>query len=142
VPVIESSIALEADEVAFLATLAELARARPGTPRAGGDQGQGVPIAYTGIRHWIGALRPQATPLQALDRIDSGTLVVTNRRLTFLGRTEAVAISLASVMDVDVYTDGVAVYQLGREHPDYFLIAAPEQLTFYLNWAVHGSLGP
>jgi hypothetical protein len=134
-PVIESPIALEADELAFLARSAELA----GTRTTEGDRGKPIPTAYTGISYWIGAFRHRAIPLQTEGPIDKGTLVVTNRRLSFVGRTDPVSIPLAVVVNMDVYTDGLVVYQLGREHPDVFLVAAPGHVTFYMNWAMRTS---
>ncbi len=135
-PAIQSPLKLEAGEVAYLATDAALARMPTGTQHARSGSGSGVSVTYTGIRHWIGTVRNHSAPLRALRPIDTGTLVVSSLRLAFIGSTQSVAISLDAVVDVDVYTDAIALSRLGREVPDFFLVTAPRQVAFYLNWAM------
>jgi hypothetical protein len=135
-PPIQSPIALETGEVAFLAVGAELARAAPGRRLTHARSAPGPPATQTGVRHWIGGLRHRPAPAQALQRLDSGTLVVTSHRLAFIGRAESVAVPLAGLVDVDVYVDAIAPLPLGRESPDFFLVRAPRQVAFYMNWAL------
>jgi hypothetical protein len=113
-----------------------LAQMPTGAHHATSCSGPGVPVAHTGIRHWIGSVRSRSALLQSVTPIDTGTLVVSSLRLAFIGRTESVAVSLDAIVDVDVYTDAIVVPRLGGEEPDYLLVTAPRQVAFYLNWAM------
>jgi hypothetical protein len=75
-----------------------------------------------------------ARPRQVLRDQDAGTLVVTTRRVGFVGEFESVVVPLHEVMHVDVYRDALAVFHLGRETAHYFLVPAPKRALFYLNW--------
>jgi hypothetical protein len=135
-PAILSPLQTEADEVAYLATESALARMATGTSDAGRVSNDWVSVAYAEIRRRVGALRNRSASPQGVEPIDSGTLVVSSRRLAFIGGTEWVAVSLDAVIDVNVYTDAIAVSRLGGEEPDFFLVDAPRQVAFYLDWAM------
>jgi len=36
---------------------------------------------------------------------------------------------------VQFYSDAVAVFQEGRENPDFYLMASPSYVLFMINWA-------
>jgi len=135
-PAILSPLQREAGEVAYLATGAALARMTTGTSNTRRGSKGGVSVAYAEIRRRVGALRNRSASARGVERIDSGTLVVSSRRLAFIGGTEWVAVSLDAVIDVDVYTDAIAVSRLGGDEPDFFLVDAPRQVAFYLDWAM------
>jgi hypothetical protein len=135
-PPIEDPVGLEADEVAHLATGATLARPLRATPGAGADTSHRVPVAYTGVRHWVGSVRGRAAPVAATDPGSAGTLVISNRRLLFAGSRDSLSVPLTSLIDVDVFTNGIAVFSLGRPGKDLLLLTSPRQVTFYLNWAI------
>ena len=139
-PPVQSPLNLEANEVAYLTVQATLARMPIGTRGTASLSKDGVSIAYTGIHGWIGGVQNRAAPNGAFKRIDAGTLVVSSSRLAFIGRTESVAIWLGAVVDVDIYTDAIAVSQLGRDEPDLFLVTAPLHVAFYLNWAMAAAI--
>jgi hypothetical protein len=133
-PEIWSPVELAAGETAYLAldvTLARLARTGPA-----GRRSRGVSFAHTGIVHWVGAFQGCAAPVQQLERLDTGVLVVTSQQLTFAGGAGGVAVPLAAVLDMDVYDDAIAVFQLGREAPQVFLTPDARLAAFYVNWAL------
>jgi hypothetical protein len=41
---------------------------------------------------------------------------------------------LAKLLHVECYSDGIAVFQEGRENPDYYLTAQSKYALFMLNW--------
>lgn len=135
-PAILSPLQPEADEVAYLATEAALARMATESSDAGRVSNDWVSVAYAEIRRRVGALRNRSASPPGVEPIDSGMLVVSSRRLAFIGGTEWVAVSLDAVIDVNVYTDAIAVSRLGGEEPDFFLVDAPRQVAFYLDWAM------
>jgi hypothetical protein len=132
-PAVQSPFETEAGEVVYLATGAAMTRLRgwrsPRRPAAA------VPMRYTGIRGWVGTIRDRPAPRRPLTRIDEGTLVVSSRRLVFVGRTEWIRLAFASVSNLDVYRDGVAVFRPGHADPYLFLVEAPGEVAFYISVA-------
>ena len=136
-PAIRSPFQLEAGELAYLATDAELARVpMGGTQLATSGPGYDVPVTHSGIRHWIGDIRGRSALQQSVTPIDRGTLVVSSIRLVFIGGAESVALPLVAVVDIEVYADAIAVSRLGTDEPEIFMVTAPRQVAFYLNWAI------
>ena len=135
-PAIRSPFQLEAGELAYLATDAELARVPMGTQLATSGPGYDVPVTHSGIRHWIGDIRSRSALQQSVTPIDRGTLVVSSLRLVFIGGAESVALPLVAVVDIEVYADAIAVSRLGTDEPEIFMVTAPRQVAFYLNWAI------
>jgi len=138
-PAIWSPFELEAGELAYLAVDATLVRVPTGTRLATSGSGYDVPVTHTGIRHWIGAIRSRSALHQSVTPIDSGTLVISSLRLVFIGGAESVALPLVAVVDMEVYADAIAVSRLGRDEPEIFMVTAPRQVAFYLNWAIEYS---
>jgi hypothetical protein len=138
-PVVQSPLALEAGETAHLAVPATLVWALSGLRRGVGSGG--LPVTCTGINPWVGVLRSQRAPRQAGEQVDSGVLVVSSRRLAFQGGAQSLAVPLASVVDLDVYDDGIAVLALGREDPALLLVGSPRHVVFSFNWALASDLG-
>jgi len=135
-PAIRSPFELEAGELAYLAADAELARVLMGTRLATSGSGYDVPVTHSGIRHWIGDIRSRSALRQSVTPIDRGTLVVSSLRLVFIGGAESVAFPLVAVVDIEVYADAIAVSRLGTDEPEIFMVTAPRQVAFYLNWAI------
>jgi hypothetical protein len=132
-PVVECPIELGPGEVAHLTRDAALAPPAHVTP-PGPDGGGGAALAHTGIHHWIGTLRGGRAPVAGGRPVDTGVLAVTNRRIVFAGHGGSIAVPIDAVLAMDVYDDGLAVLQLGREAADLFLVADPRIVAFYANW--------
>jgi len=133
-PAVQVPFETEPGEVVHLATAALLGSLRRADRQPGGA-GPVPAIGHTGLPGWVGSLRDRRARLRTT-RTDRGTLLVSNRRLAFLGGPEPLQVALASVVDLDVYLDGVAVRHLGRDDPSLFLVDGPRHLAFYLNWAM------
>ncbi|HEX9100340.1 MAG TPA: hypothetical protein VF956_12700 [Candidatus Dormibacteraeota bacterium] len=136
---IQSPLILKAGEQACFATPAGLSRRTRRTRYEGGSQGFSFPIGHTGIRYRVGSFRGHPVQWEQLTKLDSGTLVVTNQRLAFVGSLKSVTVPLAKVLHVEAYTDGLAVFHEGREDPDYFQCARPQEFLLYLNWCLDQS---
>jgi hypothetical protein len=135
-PAIQSPLELKRGEIAWFGSLATLARMQTRTTYVGGSSGVSFPIGHTGIRYRVGSFHGQPVQSQAMARVDTGTFVVTNQRIAFVGHMKAVAILLNKLLHVDAYSDGIAVLHEGKENADYFLMASPQQAVFYINWAI------
>ncbi len=62
----------------------------------------------------------QAQSHEELKEIDSGTLVLTNKRLCFSGGLRSLEIDLRKLISVDPYADAVAVRRSGKEKTEFF----------------------
>lgn len=133
---VESPLILKKGEQANLAAPATLARRQTRRQWVGGSQGFSFPIGHTGIRYRVGSFHGHPIQQQFLGKMDTGTLVVTNQRVAFIGRVKSTSIALARVMHVECYSDAVAVFQEGRENPDYYLTSQPKYILFMLNWVL------
>jgi hypothetical protein len=106
------------------------------TTYVGASQGVSIPIGHTGIRYRVGTFHGQPVQQTSLSQVDSGQLVLTNRRIVFIGSQKSVLTSLEKIVHVEQYTDALAVFQEGRENPDYYLVTSPAYFLLYLNWCL------
>ena len=140
-PKVESPLILKRGETACFAAPATLARNQTRRQWVGGSQGFSFPIGHTGIRYRVGSFHGHPIEQQALTKLDSGTLVITNQRIAFIGRTKSTSIVLAKLMHIECYADAVAVFLEGRENPDFYLTARPKYALFMINWFLK-AVGP
>jgi hypothetical protein len=131
---IESPLILKRGEQAAMALPATLARQQTHRQWVGGSQGFSFPIGHTGIRYRVGSFRGHPVEQQSLGRLDTGTLVVTNQRLAFIGSTKSTSVVFAKLLHVECYSDALAVFQEGRENPDYYYVEQPKYVLFFINW--------
>jgi hypothetical protein len=131
---IESPLILKRGEQASLAVDASLARQVTRRQWVGGSQGFSFPIGHTGIRYRVGSFRGHPVEQQQLGKLDGGTLVVTNQRLAFIGSTKSTSVVFAKLLHVECYSDALAVFQEGREKADYYYVAQPKYVLFFINW--------
>jgi hypothetical protein len=57
-----------------------------------------------------------------LRQIDTGTLVVTNRRIVFVGHQRTVSVDMETLIGVDYYSDGIGVHCEKRNKIQCFVI--------------------
>lgn len=62
----------------------------------------------------------QAQSHEELKTIDSGTLVLTTKRLCFSGALRSLEIDLRKLISVDAYSDAVAIRRSGKEKTEFF----------------------
>jgi hypothetical protein len=133
---IQTPLITKHGEQACFAMPASLSRRTRRTRYEGGSQGFSFPIGHTGIRYRVGSFRGHPVQWEQLTKLDSGTLVVTNQRLAFVGGLKSITVPIAKVIHIEAYTDGLAVFHEGREDPDYFQCDRPQEFLLYLNWCL------
>jgi hypothetical protein len=138
---VESPLVLKRGEQAYLSWPASLARHVSKTTFVGGSQGMSFPIGHTGIRYRLGTFRGHPVTQDVIKRIDNGTLVLTSQRLVFIGASKSIATPLSKLLHVEVYTDGLGVFQEGRENPNIYLIGQPGQFVLYINYLLNRAGG-
>jgi hypothetical protein len=133
-PSVPSPVMLKKGESAVLSVAATLARQRTRRSWVGGSSGFSFPIGHTGIRYRVGSFRGHPVEQQFLANIDSGTLVVTNQRLAYVGSAKSTSMPLEKLLHVEGYQDGLAIFKEGRENPDFYYVAQPKYVLFMINW--------
>jgi len=131
---VQSPLILKRGERANMVVPATLARQQTKRQWVGGSQGFSFPIGHTGIRYRVGSFHGHPIQQQFLGKLDSGNLVITNQRVAFIGNVKSTSIPLTKLLHVECYSDAVAVFQEGREKPDFYLTAQPKYAVFMINW--------
>jgi hypothetical protein len=131
---VENPLVPKRGELAYFSVAATLARQQTRRQWVGGSQGFSLPIAHTGIRYRVGSFRGHPVEQQFLNKLGPGTLVITNQRIAFIGSTKSLSVLLTKLLHVECYSDAVAVFQEGRENPDYYFVGQPKLALFWINW--------
>ncbi len=131
---VASPLIVKRGERACLVAPATLARNQTRRQWVGGSQGFSFPIGHTGIRYRVGSFHGHPIEQQSLTKLDTGSLVITNQRLAFIGQVKSTSVPFAKLLHVESYSDGLAVFLEGRENPDFYLTAQPKYALFMMNW--------
>jgi len=133
---VDSPLILKAGEQAYLSVPATLARMTTRTHYTGHSSGFSFPIGHTGIRYRVGSFRGQPVQQQSLTKLDTGTFVLTNKRLGYVGQTKSMSVALDKLMHFEIYNDALSVAREGKENPDFYLMPNPKYVAFLLNWVL------
>jgi len=131
---VASPLALKLKEEAYVSVPAILARETTRTRYTGGSQGFSFPIGHTGIRYRVGSFSGHPVQSSSMTDIDEGTLVLSNLRIAFIGKLKSVVTQLPKLVHIESYNDALAVFQEGRENPNFYKVSAPQYFLFYVNW--------
>ena len=131
---VASPLALKPKEEAYVSVPAVLARQTTRTRYSGGSQGFSFPIGHTGIRYRVGSFSGHPIQRSSITDVDEGTLVLSNMRIAFIGKLKSVVTQLPKLVHIESYNDALAVFQEGRENPNFYKISAPQYFLFYVNW--------
>jgi hypothetical protein len=136
-PAIDSPVQLKRGEIAWLSAPAGLSRTASQNHWSGSSQGISLPLGHTGIRYRVGSFRGHPVQSTVMRNLDSGTLVLTNQRLVFIGHLRSVVIALGHIVHVEAYSDALGVFEDNRPTPDFFKLSTPQYVLFYLNYALN-----
>jgi hypothetical protein len=131
---VDSPLVLKNGEQAYLSAAATLARMITRTHYVGGSRGFSFPIGHTGIRYRVGSYSGHPVQQQSLTKLDSGSFVVTNQRVAYVGATKSTSTTLGKIIHVEIFDDGLSIVREGKENPDFYLMPKPKQAVFLLNW--------
>ena len=115
-PDTDSPVALKKGEELFLVCSNVVLR-EPRTVSSGVYGGPRIRIAK-GLSFNVGGFR--AAPHEELKDIDSGDLVVTSKRLIFMGGKRTSSANLTQVIGVEPYADAVAVHRSNKQRMEMF----------------------
>jgi hypothetical protein len=115
-PQAESPILPKAGELTLL-VLPNVSLHEPRSVARGAYGGPSVHVAK-GLTLRVGGFQAQSH--EELKQIDSGTLVLTSKRLCFSGRLRSLEVDLRKLISVDAYSDAVAIRRTGKEKTEFF----------------------
>lgn len=72
--------------------------------------------------------------------IDSGTFVITNKRLVFIGRKKSISIDLKKILVVDSFKNGFSILRENKQKVDYFEITNHILMNFTIEGREHTSI--
>ncbi|MCE5214549.1 MAG: zinc-ribbon domain-containing protein [Methanobacterium sp.] len=95
----------------------------------GGYGGPSFRVAK-GVSFRLGGVSARSVSHDELKKIDQGTLVLTSKRLTFLGSMRTVNIDLRKIVAIEPYKDGIGSQRENKQKTEYFTGTDKTTLTF------------
>lgn len=132
---------LKSGESGYMSVTASLARYVSSTRYVGGSHGVSIPLGH-GFRYRVGAFAGQPVKSTELSEVDTGTVVLTNQRLVFVGAQKSVAVPIEKILSLEVFPDGLSVHREGKEAPDIFVFDRAARLAAMLNLLHQGASSP
>lgn len=123
IPHIETSVRLKKGEIAHYEGAVSWKHLKTRKKRVAGSRGQSVRIAK-GVSFKVGATRGRTEEWQEFQLVDKGRVVVTSKRLLFIGRQKNLTVSLSRILDIELFTDAVKIHR-GTVNPTFFFMDDP-----------------
>lgn len=90
-----------------------------------------------GVSFRMGRVAARSESHEELRNIDQGTLVLTNKRLIFIGSKRTTNIDLRKIIAIEAYKDGIASQRENKQKTEYFTGTDRHTLTFTINGRSH-----
>lgn len=95
----------------------------------GGYAGPTIRVAK-GVSFRLGGVSARSVSHEELKKIDQGELVLTNKRLIFLGSKRTININLNKIIAIEPYKDGIGSQRENKQKTEYFTGTDKTTLTF------------
>jgi hypothetical protein len=102
----------------------------------GGYAGPTIRVAK-GVSFRMGSVAARSESHDELRNIDQGTLVLTNKRLIFIGSKRTTNIDLRKIVAIEAYKDGIASQRENKQKTEYFTGTDKHTLTFTMKGRSH-----
>ena len=132
---VPANLVLKRNEIPVVSVVATLCRYRTRTQYVGSSQGFSIPLGH-GLRYRVSSYRGHPIQVESLTTVDEGSLVVTNQRLVFLGKKRDVSSAIAKLLQIEAFSNGLAIGREGKETRDIFLVPHPAYVVLFLQWIV------
>lgn len=132
---VPANLVLKREEIAVVSVPATLCRYKTRTQYVGSSQGLSIPLGH-GFRYRVSSYRGHPIQVESLTTVDQGNLVVTSQRLVFLGSKRDVSTPTAKLLQIEAFSNGLAIGREGKETRDIFLVAHPAYVAMFLQWIV------
>lgn len=90
-----------------------------------------------GVSFRMGSVAARSESHDELRNIDQGNLVLTNKRLIFIGSKRTTNIDLKKIIAIEAYKDGIASQRENKQKTEYFTGTDRHTLTFTINGRAH-----
>jgi predicted nucleic acid-binding Zn-ribbon protein len=137
---VQTSLVLKPKEVAAVEVIATLCRFKTKTEFVGGSHGVSIPLGH-GFRYRVSSFRGHPVQSEYLAHLDTGKLIVTNKRLVFLGDKREVSIPIAKLLQVEPYSDALGIAREGKETKEIYLVSNPAYVLLFLHWVISQQAG-
>jgi hypothetical protein len=126
---------LKRGEVLHLAGTAQLLKEVIQREYQAGSRGVSFRV-MKGLSYRVGTTRGQMVEVgRTLEAIDEGDLCITSQRAVFTGTRKRIEMPYASLLDMNVYTDGIHVHISGRQNPSMFRVTNGPMVAAAINAA-------
>ena len=98
----------------------------------GGYGGPSIHVAK-GVSFRLGAVAAQSESHEELRTIDKGSLILTNKRLIFIGSKRTTNIDLKRILAVKPYKDGIESQRDNKQKTEYFIGTDKTTINFTKN---------
>lgn len=102
----------------------------------GGYGGTSIRIAK-GITLHTGGTRGQSESHDEIRNIDVGDLLITNKRVIFLGSNRTTNIDINKIVSIEDYSDGIKIQRSNKQKPEYFIGVNNNALTVNIEGREH-----
>lgn len=85
----------------------------------GGYGGTSIRIAK-GVTIHTGGTRGRSVSHDEIKVIDNGELIITNKRIIFLGSNRTTNIDINKIVSIEEYSDGIKIQRSNKQKPEYF----------------------
>ena len=86
-----------------------------------------------GVSFRLGGASARSESHEEIRVIDQGKLILTNKRLIFIGSKRTVNINLKKIMAVQAYRDGIESQRENKQKPEYFTGTDKHSITININ---------
>ena len=132
---IQTNLVLKPKEIAAVEVPATLCRFKTKTEFVGGSQGLSIPLGH-GFRYRVSSFRGHPVQSEYLAQLDTGKLIVTNKRLVFLGIKREVSAPIAKLLQIEPYSDALGIAREGKETKEIYLVPNPAYVVQFLQWVI------
>jgi len=95
----------------------------------GGYSGTSVRVAK-GVSFRVGGMKARSESHEELRIIDQGSLVLTNKRLIFIGSKRTTNIDLRKIVAIEPYKDGIVSQRENKQKTEYFIGTNKSTVSF------------
>lgn len=136
-PVTNPPIILKKNEEADLVLNGILLREPRAVRQTYGGYGGPTFRVAKGVSFRLGSVAAHSESHEELRDIDKGTLVLTNKRLIFIGSKRTNNIDLKKIIAIEAYKDGIGSQRENKQKTEYFIGTNNSTLTFTINRRSH-----
>lgn len=130
---VNSPVILKKGEEAYL-SLPNIRLSEPRAVRVSKSGGVGTSYRVgKGLTVHSGTGQSRSVSHEEIMAIDTGTFVITNKRLVFVGSKKSVNIDLKKILSINIFKDGISIQRENKQKIEYFTGTNKAEMDFTLD---------